>query len=696
MEYKEISKEELNKLKDNEEYAIIISKGMHLLELEKAKEQYEKLILFTKEHNLKKAYSWFHYYLAWVYYDMLDLEKSIELHKEGIKLFKELDHIPGILASINGLFGCYISLQMFDTAIELGMEGLELARKSNNEEMLGIIKSNILAIYVEIEEYEKGIDVYEEIVKSTCVYDRNNEIINLLNRGICEFGVNHIENAKRYLKKAYENAIETSSYLLPGILAEAAIIYIQLKAFDIAMNKLEEAYSYIREDTTSEVYIKVLEVHGDLELERKNYKVALEKYKKVYESIYDRKWRKKLKEICKKLSRVYQELEDYKTANYYLRKYIEKDEEIRQMRSNDKVKVLNDKKEEEEEKAYKVLYSQTEKLYQFGQMITSNLQKEDILKTIAKEIKEIMDYDVVQIVLYKEEEEVFEYQLFLQDGKEIHNDPIPLSNESFAGYCIKNKKEILIKDINDEFYRYINWDKYIKETVLSNEVDCSSAIFVPIIVRDKGIGVISVQSYQRNQYDAKDVSTMRIMCSFVAIALENARLYKRVQYLATYDDLTKLFNKREVMKRGEELYQNINQSQKRAIIMIDIDNFKAINDKYGHIMGDQVIQQVAMTLKDHIQKEDIIGRYGGEEFIVFLSYGQLKRCQEVAELLRESVEKIALISKQGMIHVTISVGVAITKAGDTSLYQLIGYADNELYKAKRNGKNRVSIGTDEG
>lgn len=558
MKGKRIREEDISKLEKDQEYAKVMAKEINSLELEEAKERYNNLIVITNNGKLMKACSWFIYYLAWVYFDMLDLAMAIKLHKEALQNFTDLNVIDGKLACINGLIGSYIKLQMFDDAIEIALEGIELGKRYKNYESIGIIKSNLLCMYADMEEYQKGIEVYEEIQELEYIGDWNNEIVNCLNRSICELGIHHIEKAKEYAEKAYDIAVEYSSRLIPQVLSVMANVYIELGLYDMAMEKLEDASNYIKDDSNGEAFVCVLKSLGDLELKRENYKEAIKNYTLVYEKVYNNKWRNELKIVCNKLSQAYKGIEEYKKANRYLEKYIEVDKEIRLMNSNKKLEVLNERKSEEVERTYKALYSQTEKLYKFGKMITSTLQKEDILNIIAEEIKLVMNYDGIQIALCKEEG-VFEYQLFVEQGKRIDSKPVPLDYESFGGYCIRNKKEILMNDIRKDFYKYVDWEKYMSETMLDGVKDeeCRSAIFVPIIIKDKAIGVISVQCYKKNQYNLKDLSTLRIISSFIGIALENARLYKRIQYLAIYDDLLNIFNKREIMRRGYDVYSGI-------------------------------------------------------------------------------------------------------------------------------------------
>jgi len=125
--------------------------------------------------------------------------------------------------------------------------------------------------------------------------------------------------------------------------------------------------------------------------------------------------------------------------------------------------------------------------------------------------------------------------------------------------------------------------------------------------------------------------------------------------------------------------------------MVDIDDFKRINDTYGHVVGDCVLKEVAYRLKKSLRKSDFIFRYGGEEFLILLPYVYKKDLKKVLEKVKDSIsnEKVKCHGKQ--IKVTVSVGGAVFDTSVTSLEKLINKADRNLYEAKKTGKNKVIV-----
>jgi diguanylate cyclase (GGDEF)-like protein len=168
---------------------------------------------------------------------------------------------------------------------------------------------------------------------------------------------------------------------------------------------------------------------------------------------------------------------------------------------------------------------------------------------------------------------------------------------------------------------------------------------------------------------------------------------RRLEELSNTDDLTKLYNRRYFMELLELEFQRSQRYEtKISFIMIDIDNFKGFNDTYGHLMGDRILYEVAQILRENLRLHDIVGRYGGEEFVLLMPETGLKGAMVVAERYRKRVEEFVLVETDKALRVTISLGVAACPNPHISTVDdLIRLADNALYRAKNNGRNRVEL-----
>lgn len=159
------------------------------------------------------------------------------------------------------------------------------------------------------------------------------------------------------------------------------------------------------------------------------------------------------------------------------------------------------------------------------------------------------------------------------------------------------------------------------------------------------------------------------------------------------DFLTGLHNRRSFFEQGErEFVRSKRHGSDMAVLMLDIDFFKAVNDRHGHQAGDQVLQGLSRMCQQNIRSIDLAGRLGGEEFAILLPDTGLVRALDVAERLRTAVAGNAVpITGGAAIPITISIGVASLRAGDSDLHALLQAADNALYAAKTAGRNRVCL-----
>jgi len=158
--------------------------------------------------------------------------------------------------------------------------------------------------------------------------------------------------------------------------------------------------------------------------------------------------------------------------------------------------------------------------------------------------------------------------------------------------------------------------------------------------------------------------------------------------MAMHDQLTNLFNRHYLLETANHrVAKAMRNNYSISILMMDIDHFKSINDTYGHPAGDAVLKEFAHVLKQESRHEDIISRFGGEEFVVFLDECGAQTAEKIAERIRQRIEGV----KPEGIDVTISIGVAELKNGKEGFTDLIKRADDAMYRAKKQGRNRVIV-----
>jgi diguanylate cyclase (GGDEF)-like protein len=186
------------------------------------------------------------------------------------------------------------------------------------------------------------------------------------------------------------------------------------------------------------------------------------------------------------------------------------------------------------------------------------------------------------------------------------------------------------------------------------------------------------------------VATIGLIWTLADQAARHARLADELRLMVNRDRLTDVATRDGFFDRLEE-----KAAERGVSLMIDIDHFKKVNDTYGHLAGDTVIRRVARLLRENCRKEDTICRFGGEEFVIFLPGMSVDHGQIVAERLRRQVSEAVVMYGDAVIRVTVSIGVAEKTAQD-SIDQVIQTADEALYRAKRDGRNRITLGPPSG
>ncbi len=184
---------------------------------------------------------------------------------------------------------------------------------------------------------------------------------------------------------------------------------------------------------------------------------------------------------------------------------------------------------------------------------------------------------------------------------------------------------------------------------------------------------------------------LSIICNFVLGYIVVMRLVRRLEHLSHHDALTGLLNRRAIeylLDREDQRLQRF--SDPYSVLLVDVDHFKRVNDRIGHGAGDTVLCAVARTLQAHAREVDRVARYGGEEFCVLLPHTLHEGAEQAAERLREAVSLVRVPWDDELITVSVSVGVACASESGESLQSLLRRADEALYQAKAEGRNRVS------
>ena len=327
-------------------------------------------------------------------------------------------------------------------------------------------------------------------------------------------------------------------------------------------------------------------------------------------------------------------------------------------------------------------------LYNISQAVNFIDDLKRLLQVIIQKALITLDAEKGSLMLYDYQANALQVRIVsgLQDKKleeAINNGAVQCAKigvgEGIAGTVFLERKPI-ITNLGSADPRFI-----VKE-VLSNT---KSLLCVPLVAKGEVIGVINITNKKHDKlFNQKDLEFITSLANQAAIAIDNAKLYE----LATKDGMTKLYIYRHFCTLLEnELRRCARYKRNMSLIIMDIDNFKRINDTYGHLTGDLILKRLASTLQETVRKIDIPARYGGEEFVVILPETDKKDACVIAERIRKNIAAIEVkINDDETLSPTVSMGVAQYTTDGQEAKELINAADTALYFAKHNGKNMVA------
>ena len=260
------------------------------------------------------------------------------------------------------------------------------------------------------------------------------------------------------------------------------------------------------------------------------------------------------------------------------------------------------------------------------------------------------------------------------NADKLTNHTLP-KEEGVAGWVVNNRKPVIIEDVNKDRRFSANTDKYTDFTT-------QSIIGVPLLSGERVFGVIElINKICGTAFTPYELKVLSVIGDFAGIAIEKAYYSNTLKKLARVDPMTGLYNRgyfEHCLRRQVDLHHRYQTPV--SLIMIDVDNFKYINDNYGHPAGDEVLKALAKIVLDSIRQVDIACRYGGDEFIVILPSARKKDCQQVRERIRLKVGKV---SSQGNIP-PFSASIGLHEVGDEEDAAVLTILDNDLYHEKEN------------
>lgn len=612
--------------------------------------------------------------LGVAYSDIGDNNNAFYYYSHSLKLSREARLPERELSVLNNMGGYYLGNNNYKTALKHYLELLEKAEKLKQfPELLSVVKSNIGNCYYKLEDLDQAERFFLE---SRTLARKINSDINeseiLFNLGKISFKKNRIEETDSYINQALE---------LCG---------------QIDYKRLE-----------CEIYIFLGKKENDISFYKKALQLSLEIKSPQFQL-----------ESSRKLAEHYEKKKNFNKAYYYLKESFRLEKEINNLAAEKKFHNLEMEYEIERNKKSAELFKTKNLelkeslnwmtlLQKIARETTSSLDRDSIISRVFYNINLLMEVTHFHVVLYDIKND--RLNVIKAYDNEVEVPPFSVSADertSFAAWVIKNKQEILINDIELEYNKYVD-----KRAVYGKGPPANSILTVPIIFRNDEVGALAILSRHKNAYKNEHIHFLKSLASFLAIAIENAGNYrkvnelnkiitaekedlekanKKITELATQDNLTSLINRRVFF---ELLEASMEQAKRRgetlAVLFIDLDNFKPINDTWGHDFGDKVLIEIANRLKKTVRSTDSVSRIGGDEFLILLNPVKNKsEARMVAEkILMSGSSPISI--KGEKISMGMSMGISIYPEENTTAEQLIINADSAMYSIKKGDRNGI-------
>jgi diguanylate cyclase (GGDEF)-like protein len=318
-----------------------------------------------------------------------------------------------------------------------------------------------------------------------------------------------------------------------------------------------------------------------------------------------------------------------------------------------------------------------------AQVVVSSLDLDEVLQNILCSALGIMDIPAGSIALYDEIHDQLELHAHIGLSERLTaTKSWAVTPGGLTDRILSEGQLFVVEDIQGE--AFFNNPLAVSEGI-------RALIAVPLKIQDKIVGILYLDDFVPRTFSTMRLHMLSILASFATMSIDNARLHIKTRLLACTDGLTGLFNHRHfLLSYEEEMARALRYKKPMSLVMIDVDDFKRFNDRYGHPAGDKALIALAKSLQELLRNCDFSFRYGGEEFIAILTETDLDKAIIAAERLRLGIaqgtrDALKAIAPEG---ITVSIGVAsFPRDGSGDL--LIKEADDQLYRAKREGKNCV-------
>lgn len=323
---------------------------------------------------------------------------------------------------------------------------------------------------------------------------------------------------------------------------------------------------------------------------------------------------------------------------------------------------------------------------EIGRALTSSLDVKEILSIIMHQISILMQPENWSLLLIDEDKNELYFEIIVGENTDKIKDLRLKVGEGIAGWVAKHGEPLLVPDVSKD-------PRFSSKADSKSEFTTKSIICVPVESKGRILGVIElINYYDDNVFKEKDLNILSILADYTAIALENARYYNMARKLIMTDELTGLYNSRFLHQLLDGKGEKLTDLSQVSMIFIDLDYFKNINDKYGHLMGSRTLKEFGELLNGVLGDEDIGIRYGGDEFVILVPNVEKSAAYELAKKIRNKLKRERFLKTEGLnLKITASFGIAAIPEDASNYQELIGEADKAMYRVKNTFRDGIAL-----
>jgi len=669
--------------------------------------------------------------VGWCEYYLTRLVPAVDSFQKALDSFDSLGDELGVMKALNALGVAFMEMGRYERAMDFFTRSLEEARRQGNRPREAATLSNIGEVCLEFGEIKEALDYFLRAYETVPDDSESETIANILifigtayhRMGNWSLAREFAEKAMAVAKDSENVQAECQGWHLLGLVSlssdrrELAVSqYLKaLELCDALKNEKERASTLL--DLGA-----IHAMNGDMDQALESFRVALASAeavgaKRLINNAYER------------LSEANEVMGDFKKAlDYYKRFSVFRHETLSEDASR-KIKNITVQYEVEKSRQEAEIYrlknielkDKTEDLEsanrqilaiaETGRLITASLDLDTVINTLYDTLSRYIPFDLFGLALYEEEDNSLDYRAYIVKGKRIQRSRLsPDPKRSYAAICLRDKKSVFVPDTE---HRPPN---LLIGKPVQYGPPAGSLMFLPLVIDDRSLGLLSVQSERRNAITARHLTLVEALAPYVAIAVENSLIHDHLEslnrairgekeelekaavnitHLANHDPLTGLPNRRllfELLQKTFDLARR--NGTKVGVIYIDLDDFKPINDSLGHRAGDHALVAIAGRLRAMLRASDTVARVGGDEFVAVLA--TVRDIQDIAQAANKILEECGqpLFVEGTPCRVGFSMGIAVFPDDGDSIEVVVNSADAAMYSVKHRTKNGYAFARD--